>query len=82
MKRLTDIYRSSKREGLYLFVPAETDLDSLPSTLMASFGKAEFSMKILLSEDKKLARADVVEVMAALENQGFFLQMPPAIEFD
>lgn len=77
MKIITDIYRSTKKEGLYLFVPAGTDLKTLPEALIASFGRAEFSMKIALSEERKLARADAQEVISALKDKGFYLQMPP-----
>ena len=80
MKLLTDIYRSNKKEGLYLFVPSDTKLESLPEALMKSFGRAEFSMKIVLTEDKKLARADATEVLESIDKQGFYLQMPPSIE--
>lgn len=78
MKILTDIYRSGKKEGLYLYVKKEQDLNDLPELLMKQFGKAEFSMRLLLTEDKKLARADAKEVCAALEDKGFYLQMPPS----
>lgn len=80
MKIITDIYRSAKKEGLYLFVPADTKLEELPKELLAGFGKAEFSMKIVLSKDKKLARAEAADVMQAIEDQGFYIQMPPVIE--
>jgi len=82
MKVITDIYRSTKKEGLYLYVPAGQELNELPPTLMTSFGRAEYAMKIVLTKDKKLARAEVEEVMSAIEDQGFYLQMPPVIEVD
>jgi len=77
MKVLTDIYRSGKKEGLYLYVKKDQDITELPAVLMKQFGKAEFSMTLLLTEEKKLARVDVKDVLAALNEQGFFLQMPP-----
>ena len=78
-KILVDIYRSGKKEGLYLYVKKEQDLSELPEILLKNFGKAEFAMRILLTADKKLARVDVSDVYAALDEQGFFLQMPPVI---
>jgi len=80
MKIITDIYRSAKKEGLYLYVPAGAKLEKLPEELMSGFGRAEFSMKIALSEEKKLARAEASVVMAALQDKGFYLQMPPTPE--
>ena len=37
----------------------------------------ESVMTIALTPERKLARADVNEVLAAIEEQGFYLQMPP-----
>lgn len=77
MKVITDIYRSLKKQGLYLYVKKGQDLAELPEVLIKQFGKAEFAMTLVLQEDRKLARADAKEVLAALESQKFYLQMPP-----
>jgi len=77
MKILTDIYRSAKKEGLYLYVKKGQDLSELPDVLMKSFGVPEFSMRVILTSEKKLARVDVEEVMQSLNDKQFFLQMPP-----
>jgi uncharacterized protein YcgL (UPF0745 family) len=37
-------------------------------------------MDLVLHRARPLARVDVVEVMALLASQGFYLQMPPRIE--
>ena len=77
MKTITDIYRSPKKEGLYLYVKKDQDLTELPEALIKQFGKPEFSMRIVLTKDKKLARANADEVMQSLEDKKFYLQMPP-----
>lgn len=77
MKILTDIYRSSKKEGLYLYVKKDQNLSELPEVLMKQFGKPEFSMRILLDVEKKLARAKAEDVMDAIQAKNFYLQMPP-----
>ena len=74
---LCSIYRSPKREGMYLYVRRDQDLRELPEALMKVFGAPAHSMDILLSEDKKLARVEAANVMAQIRQQGFFLQMPP-----
>jgi uncharacterized protein len=74
---LCSIYRGSKREGMYLYVRRGTDLGTLPEALMKAFGQPGHAMDMLLTADKKLARAEADKVMAQIREQGFYLQMPP-----
>ena len=76
-KHLISIYRSSKREGMYVFVPRETDPASLPSSLLTHFGHPVHAMDMVLTPDRKLARAQTSDVLQAISDQGFYLQMPP-----
>ena len=75
---LCSIYRSSKREEMYLYVKKGTDLATLPEALIRQFGQAALVMDLLLREQRPLARADVKKVMAVIAEQGFYLQMPPS----
>jgi uncharacterized protein len=74
---LCSVYRSPKREGMYLYVRRGTDLRTLPEALMKVFGHPGHAMDLLLSPEKRLARAEVDKVMAMIREQGFYLQMPP-----
>lgn len=74
------IYRSSKKEGMYLYVREKDAFDDVPEALMKRMGKCELAMELELSADRPLAREDVETVMANLEQRGFHLQMPPEIE--
>lgn len=74
------VFRSSRKEGMYLFVRRGQELGDLPEALMKVFGRPEHSMDLLLRDGIKLARADVAEVMEAIEEKGFYLQMPPGDE--
>ncbi|PIE41284.1 MAG: hypothetical protein CSA49_04185 [Gammaproteobacteria bacterium] len=76
-KILCSIYRSSKQEGMYIYVPKEQGLEQVPDTLLKKIGTSEHVMDLLLTADRTLARADVNEVMQQLSEQGFYLQMPP-----
>lgn len=76
-KLLTDIYRSSKKEGMYLYVKRGFAVEKLPESLRTQFGRAELAMSLLLTPEKTLARADVNKVIASIEQQDFYLQMPP-----
>ncbi len=71
------IYKSLKKDGLYLYLRQKDDFSELPEPLLNSFGRLEFVMDLTLSPERKLANEDVVKVMAGLEEKGFFIQMPP-----
>ena len=73
---LCQVFRSKRREGLYLYVEKGTDLEALPAALMDRFGPAQSALMMMLSEDKKLARTDGATVMAAIRDKGFYLQLP------
>ena len=75
--QLCNIYRSSKKEGMYLYVDKKEDLQRVPEELWRLFGKPEFSMVILIDSNRKLARADAVKVLQEIADKGFYLQMPP-----
>lgn len=74
------IYRSSKREELYLFVPERDRFEQIPASLMAGFGRPVFVMELELTPERRLARSDVREVMRLMAEQGYYLQMPPPPE--
>lgn len=80
MKLITQVYRSTRKEGAYLYVEKGKDMDELPAELMTQLGKIESSMILLLTPDKKLARADAKKVISEIQEKGFYLQMPPAEE--
>ena len=81
MKReIIRIYRSSKNSETYLYMAKKSRYDDLPDALQALFGAAITVMDMLLTEDKKLARADAAKVLAEIEEKGFYLQMPPPKE--
>ncbi len=71
------IYKSSKRDQLYLYIPQQDDFSAIPEVLMQTMGKPELVMELELSAERTLARAKAPEVMASLQEQGFYLQMPP-----
>ncbi|WP_428771532.1 YcgL domain-containing protein [Vibrio sp.] len=76
---LCSIYKSSKKEGTYLYVPKKDDFSQVPDSLMQMFGKPQFVMVIKL-DGRKLAQVDIEKVTASLESDGFFLQLPPPPE--
>jgi len=74
------IYRSSVKEGLYVYLQSETAVASLPAPVMKQLGDPEKAMEIELDKTRKLSNADAAEVLDAIESQGFYVQMPRDIE--
>ncbi len=73
---LCAIYKSSKKEGAYLYIPKKDDFSQVPDTLMQMFGKPTMVMMIKL-DGRQLATVDIEKVKQSLENEGYFLQLPP-----
>lgn len=80
MNRICTIYRSPKKDGMYLYVDKGEDLKRVPANLLKKFGKPELAMTLVISPDKKLARVEAKTVLAALSELGYFLQIPPQHE--
>jgi uncharacterized protein YcgL (UPF0745 family) len=76
-KILCDIYKGDKKEEMYLYVPKQEGLGNVPDQLLASFGEIRLVTTLVLTESRKLARADILKVLAELKDKGFYLQMPP-----
>ncbi|MBQ0760580.1 MAG: YcgL domain-containing protein [Gammaproteobacteria bacterium] len=80
MKRICAVYRSSRTDGMYLYVDHKEDLSRVPDDLLARFGKPARAMTLVLHSERKLVRADVAKVMEEIADKGFYLQMPPQPE--
>jgi uncharacterized protein YcgL (UPF0745 family) len=78
--RVIEIFKGHKKEEMYLYVEQKNGLKSVPDDLLATFGQTESVMVLLLTKDKKLARVTASDVLDAIEDQGYFLQMPPPPE--
>lgn len=77
----TFIYKSTKKDELYLYISKKDDFSDVPQELYDSMGKEPvFVMELELSAERPLAREDVTTVMKNLETQGFHVQMPPRPE--
>jgi|TARA_Y100001933_G_scaffold83630_1_gene85096 hypothetical protein len=76
-RRFVRVYRSSRRQEMYLYVDARADLEHVPEALLARFGKPVEALSLMLTEDRALARADAGRVLDSIEADGYYLQMPP-----
>ncbi|MGO2343140.1 YcgL domain-containing protein [Vibrio litoralis] len=75
---LCSVYKSSKKEGMYLYIPKKDDFSDVPSTLLEMFGKPTFVM-VMKMEGRKLALVDIEKVKQSLKDDGYFLQLPPPL---
>jgi uncharacterized protein YcgL (UPF0745 family) len=79
-REIVRIYRSTKSAETYLYLRKKDSFDQLPEALKELFGRGITVMDLLLTEDKKLARAKAVDVLNSIEEKGFYLQLPPPKE--
>lgn len=70
------IYKSLKKDGLYLYINTKDDFSRIPKPLFDSLGEPQFVMQLELTPTRKLAREDPAKVIKQLESKGFFIQMP------
>jgi len=67
---------------MYLYLAVEDNFEDVPELLMAGFGKPSLIMELELSPQRPLARVNVDKVMKQLDEEGYFLQMPPNLRPD
>ncbi|MEW9799128.1 YcgL domain-containing protein [Alteromonas sp. CYL-A6] len=74
------VYKTRKKQGMYLYIKEKDKFDDVPDALMASFGTPELVMLLALNKREKLAGVDKDKLVASLNEKGFYLQMPPKEE--
>lgn len=74
------IYKSPKKDEMYLYIPRQDNFEDVPELLLQKFGKPLFVMELELSPERKLARENVETVLNNLAENGFHLQMPPDLK--
>ncbi|MBZ2167887.1 YcgL domain-containing protein [Marinobacter sp. F4216] len=75
-KVFVSVFRSSKKDDTFIFVRRGQDWEELPDALKDIFGQPVHSMDLVLTPERKLARTTGKQVLKALEDRGFYLQMP------
>lgn len=83
MTSLVSIYKSPKRAEMYLYLYNSASVEkTVPEALLRAFGKPKHVFDLLLTPAKKLARADTACVLKALNDTGYYLQLPPPEQDD
>ncbi|NMT63766.1 YcgL domain-containing protein [Marinobacter orientalis] len=75
-KTFVSVFRSSKKVDTYLYVRRGQIWDDLPDSLRAIFGNPVHAMDLIMTPERKLARTTGREVLDAIVDKDFFLQMP------
>ncbi len=76
------VYRSSRKQELYLYLTEKDAFDGLPGALMKQLGKPTLVMELELHPGRRLARANTQQVITDLRTRGFYLQLPPELKPD
>jgi uncharacterized protein YcgL (UPF0745 family) len=66
---LCAIYKSSKKQETYLYVPGRDDFSKVPEALIMP-----------LKKDRKLGQVHIDKLRCELKIKGFYLQLPPPTE--
>lgn len=74
------VYRSSKKDGLYVYVLEESMLERLPDPLLKQLGSPEQALTFDLETRKTLGSENPDEVRANLNERGYHVQMPRSVE--
>ncbi len=71
------VYRASREAELYIYVRRDEALTRLPKELLARLGNMSEVLTLKLTPERKLARVRAADVLAAIADKGFYLQLPP-----
>lgn len=80
MNLLCAVYKSSKKDETYLYLPKKDDFAQVPKALLDTFGTPVFVMMLPLNKREKLARVDVSKLHNEFHQHGYYLQIPPPKE--
>ncbi len=77
MKKICSVFRSSRKDEMYLYVDKMEKMTRVPDPLKEMFGAPVHVFDMLLTPEKQLSRVDAVKVLEDIREKGYFLQMPP-----
>lgn len=74
---LCQAWRSDAVPDTYLMVDSVAGLDSIPEELAARFKNPQLVTTFELNASRRMAAADPQEVLRAISDRGYYLQLPP-----
>ena len=72
------VLRCSRQDEMYIYLRQDLQPQDIPEALRQRAGQLTEVMQLQLSAQRRLARVNVLDVIAQLKQQGYFLQMPPS----
>ena len=75
---ICSVYKTAKRADTYLYVNRDDGLKRVPTALLERMEPLQHVMDMPWRADRDLARVRADVLRQALNEQGFFLQLPPA----
>lgn len=78
---ILSIFKSPRKDEMYLYVDKRDQLARVPEPLLEMFGKPVHVMDMPMLPGRKLARVENTEkLLDEVNGKGYFLQMPPPKE--
>jgi uncharacterized protein len=71
------IYKSERKPDTYLYVEKAGDFARVPQELLVFLGTLTQVIELELTPERKLVRAQALDVLRQLQEQGYYLQLPP-----
>ena len=77
-----DVYKSDRRELMYLYVLEGEGLERVPAALMKTFGSPTFVLNVELTPDKALAKEDPRWLSSTLKRRAIIYKCHPSRRYD
>ena len=71
------VYKSRRKSDTYVYLRERDGFGLIPDPLRSSLGELTFVLEVMITPERKLARADAKVVRANLIERGFHVQYPP-----
>ena len=76
------VYKSLKKADTYVYLAGRDAFTRLPEQIRERLGQLQFVLEVELTPERRLARANAVEVREHLATHGFHIQFPPELAAD
>ena len=73
---ICQVWRSQRKSDTYLYTRLDEGLARVPEELAQRLGELVPVLKLNLDSRQRLARVEVPLLLAALEERGYYLQLP------
>lgn len=78
--KIFSVFKSPRKDEMYLYVDKREQLARVPEPLLDMFGAPQHVMDLPIRPGRTLARIEVDKLLESVEQKGYFLQMPPPKE--